>query len=132
MSVRSSAYATMGYAMGYCLALSATTSSHRTSMKMKTNPPNVASIVRLYRKSMESLERIKSERFYHGTDVMVNDPRYKGPGVAVTDTYCPPNEVTVSLPNGNSWRYPIESVEPIKRQPGTGFASSSSSAKGVK
>ena len=97
--------------------------------------PKVASIVQLYRKSVESLERIKSERFYHGTDVIVNDPRYKGPGVAVTDNWCPPDQVTVSLPNGNSWRYPIESVEPIKRQTSTKFMSSPSSspwAKGVK
>lgn len=95
---------------------------------MTKNQQNVTSIVRIYRNSVQSLERIKSERFYHGTDVIVNNPRYKGPGIAVTDNWCPPDQVTVSLPNGNSWRYPIESVEPIKRQPGTGFMSSSSSS----
>jgi hypothetical protein len=102
---------------------------------MTTNELKVASAVRVYRRSVQSLERIKSERFYHGTDVIVDDPRYKGPGVAVTDNWCPPDQVTVSLPNGNYWRYPIESVEPIKRQTSTGFMSSPSSspwAKGVK
>lgn len=82
-------------------------------MKMKPNQPKIASLVRLYRKSVESLERLKSERFYHGTGVIVNHPRYKGPGIAVTDGECWPDHVAVSLPNGNTWRYPIETVQPI-------------------
>ena len=41
---------------------------------MTKNQTTVASIILIYRKAVESLERIKSERFYHGIDVIVNDP----------------------------------------------------------
>lgn len=65
-----------------------------------------------YRQSVRALEKVKAENFYHGTPVEVNHPRYKGPGIAVTDGDCWPDHVAVSLPNGNTWRYPLESVRP--------------------
>ena len=65
-----------------------------------------------YRRALDELEKCKSERYYHGTPVMVDCPRYKGPGVAVTDNQCPPDQVAVSLENGNTWWYPMEAVRP--------------------
>lgn len=65
-----------------------------------------------YRRALKSLEKFKAKHFYHGTPVTVNCARYKGPGVAVTDGECWPDHVAVSLPNGNTWRYPLEAVRP--------------------
>ncbi len=72
---------------------------------------NIRLIAR-YRRAVESLEKFKVTHFCHGTKVIVDNPRYKGPGVAVTDGTCWPDHVAVSLPNGNTWRYPIENVRP--------------------
>lgn len=65
-----------------------------------------------YRRAVKSLEKLKANHFYHGTPVTVKHARYVGPGMAVTDGECWPDHVSVSLPNGNTWRYPIESVRP--------------------
>lgn len=77
--------------------------------------PDRAALVRVvgrYRRAVKSLEKLKAKLFYHGTPVWVNDARYTGPGVAVTDGECWPDHVAVSLPNGNTWRYPVTSVWP--------------------
>jgi hypothetical protein len=66
-----------------------------------------------YRRAKKALEKIKAQDFHHGTAVSVNNPRYRGHGIAVTDGECWPDHVAVSLLNGNTWRYPIESVHPI-------------------
>ena len=65
-----------------------------------------------YRRAVKALERLKAKHFYHGTPVTVYHARYKGPGIAVTDGDCWPDHVAVSLPNGNTWRYPLESIRP--------------------
>lgn len=70
------------------------------------------SLLGRYRQAQRELERVKAEHFRHGTPVEVSDPRYHGRGLAVTDHTCWPDHVSVSLPNGNTWRYPMESVRP--------------------
>lgn len=65
-----------------------------------------------YRRALAELEKCKADRFYHGTPVTVDCPRYKGPGTAVTDNQCPPDKVAVLLENGNVWWYPMESCRP--------------------
>lgn len=75
---------------------------------------NQKKILSDYRKSVESIENLKWELFRPGTDVFVDSERYYGPGISVIDITCWPDHVAVSLPNGNTWRYPIESVEPLK------------------
>ena len=92
-------------------------------MKPKAKSPRLvgsSALLGRYRRAVKSLEKLKTKHFYHGTPVTVNCPRYKGPGVAVTDGTCWPDHVAVSLPNGNTWRYPIEAVRPNEqahRQP---------------
>lgn len=71
-----------------------------------------------YRRALKALEKWKAKRFYHGTPVIVSCERYEGPGIAVSDGQCPPDRVAVSLPNGNTWWYDVESVRPnAKGQP---------------
>lgn len=77
-----------------------------------TRPGGIRALLARYRRAVKSLEKLKAKQFYHGTTVTVNCARYKGPGVAVTDGDCWPDHVAVSLPNGNTWRYPLESVRP--------------------
>lgn len=84
-----------------------------TTQPQKPSPSRrLTRLLRRYRQSVKSLEKLKAREFYHGTPVMVSCDRYVGPGVAVTDGDCWPDHVAVSLPNGNTWRYPIESVRP--------------------
>lgn len=68
----------------------------------------------LYTSARDKLEQLKSEMFYHGTDVEVNSPAYRGRGIAVTDNTGWPDHVKVLLPNGNTWRYKMECVKPRK------------------
>lgn len=65
-----------------------------------------------YRRALAELEKFKADLFYHGTPVTVDCPRYKGPGTAVTDNQCPPDQVAVLLENGNVWWYPMEACRP--------------------
>ena len=80
--------------------------------KFEDLPNNLPDSLNAYRLALARLERWKSETFYHGTPVMVDNPRYHGPGVAVSDNSCWPDHVTVCLPNGNCHRYPMEFVRP--------------------
>lgn len=84
-------------------------------MKPKAKSPRLvgsSALLGRYRRAVKSLEKLKAKCFYHGTPVTVNCQCYKGPGVAVTDGECWPDHVAVSLPNGNTWRYPLEAVRP--------------------
>lgn len=71
-----------------------------------------SALVKLYRQRRDQVEAFKAKVFYHGTPVWVNAPRYVGPGLAVSDHQAPPDQVAVALPNGNTWRYDIEHVQP--------------------
>lgn len=85
---------------------------------LKAKPPRLRGLNALlarYRRAVKDLEKLKAEHFYHGAAVTVSDPRYKGPGVAVKYGECWPDHVAVSLPNGNTRRYPLESVQPNPR-----------------
>lgn len=74
------------------------------------------SILKRYRAALAALEKARAKRFYHGTPVLVSCRRYSGPGTAVTDNQCPPDQVAVLLPNGNVWWYPIEALRPLKTE----------------
>lgn len=69
--------------------------------------------VKGFRFHRDRLERAKLTVFPHGAEVLVNCERYKGPGIAVSDSQCPVDQVAVCLPNGNTWFYPIESVRAV-------------------
>lgn len=84
----------------------------RTLLEHPTKKVKAGSLLAQYRRSVKSLEILKAKHFHHGTPVIVDCARYKGPGIAVTDGECWPDHVAVSLPNGNTWRYPLEAVEP--------------------
>ncbi len=66
-----------------------------------------------YRNAVKSLEDLKANELPRGARVLVNHERYSGEGVVATDSECPPDQVAVLLPNGNVWRYPLESVRAI-------------------
>ena len=72
----------------------------------------ISALLSRYRRAVKSLEKLKAKHFYHGTPVAVNCRRYKGNGLAVTDGECWPDHVAVSLPNGSTWRCPLEAVVP--------------------
>ena len=82
-----------------------------------------------YQRALGELEKAKAELFYHGSEVDVYDPRYQGPGLAVTDGQCPPDQVAVSLPNGNTWWYPIDAVTVTKPYRSASHPSSSVSIR---
>jgi hypothetical protein len=77
---------------------------------------NLKPLLERYRRAWTALEQYKSTHFYHGTPVTVSHPRYTGLGVAVTDGTCWPDHVAVRLPNGNTWRYPMEYVKPNNKE----------------
>lgn len=87
--------------------------TNNATNSLKTPPGvGISDLLGRYRCAVLALEKVKAERFYHGTPVTVDDERYRGPGIAVTDGTCWPDFVAVALPNGNTWRYPMENVRP--------------------
>lgn len=69
-------------------------------------------LLAIFRGCGEALEAYKGRALFHGCKVVVDSPRYKGPGVAVCDNTCWPDRVAVALPNGNTWHYEVECVKP--------------------
>ena len=67
-------------------------------------------LVDQFRMSQRGLADYKARHFPMGTPVMVDCPRYTGPGVVDGDSGCPPDKVPVTLGNGNVWWYPIEAL----------------------
>jgi hypothetical protein len=74
---------------------------------------NLLCVLQKYRSSRDRLEMEKARIYYHGRAVRVDCDRYRGMGMSVTDNLCPPDQVAVSLPNGNTWRYALEDVMPV-------------------
>lgn len=70
-------------------------------------------LLKRYESALAALEKHKAERFYPGTKVNVKCQRYTGPGMAVTDNQCPPDQVAVKLENGNVWWYRITDCAPV-------------------
>ena len=65
-----------------------------------------------YLAARDALENFKAQHFYHGAAVTVSCGRYVGPGTAVTDNQCPPDQVAVLLEHGNVWWYFLDDVTP--------------------
>lgn len=69
-----------------------------------------------YERARGKLEVYKAVTFYHGTQVCVECPRYKGPGVALSDTMLEPDRVAVKLPNGIVQVHELQHVMPALKQ----------------
>lgn len=65
-----------------------------------------------FRAAYEALVTYSKAEFPCGSKVRVNNPgRYVGPGISRGPASGYPDKLAVELPNGNTWWYPIETIE---------------------
>ena len=65
-----------------------------------------------YEKARDDLESYKSATFYHGDEVWVESPKYKGPGVVLTDNQLGPDRIAVLIPRAGVRYFGLEHVMP--------------------
>lgn len=63
-----------------------------------------------WRQLDSDLREYRAKVFPAGTRVWVKCDRYKGAGIVRGDAQCPPDQIPIEIPNGNTWWYPIQSV----------------------
>jgi hypothetical protein len=78
--------------------------------------PEELAQLKLYRNLTDLLLKARMKNFPHGSRVLVDCARYKGPGTAVVncDKDVPLDQLSVQLDNGNVWWYPIECCAAVK------------------
>lgn len=59
------------------------------------------------------MQMAKSLRFPHYSVVNVSSPRYTGFGIVLVEDGCRPENVSVSLENGNTWQYLASACSPV-------------------
>lgn len=75
---------------------------------------SLESILYRYRSAESALDRYNAANFPHKSKVVVDCPQYRGPGVVLRESSCPPTKVSVMLENGNIWHYPIQCVKRVE------------------
>lgn len=80
---------------------------------MKPTKEQITEAVTKYREAVRFLEELKATTFKPGTPVMVNAQKYKGPGFVAYFDNPLPDMLSVKLPNGNTWSYPLECCTPV-------------------
>jgi hypothetical protein len=78
------------------------------------NISNLIAITEIYRLAKSQLEYLKAREFQSGSVVYVNADQYKGYGIVKLEDGVRPDELAVSLGNGNTWWYPVLACAVIK------------------
>lgn len=72
-------------------------------------------MVAIYRTATEFLQLDRQLRFPMGCPVHVNRiGKYVGPGIVADSTELPPDQLAVTIENGNTWHYEVEYVSRVQ------------------
>lgn len=71
---------------------------------------HVNELVGIYRQAAKDLKEIRAFAYKRGDYIRVDTPRFKGIGFVDLNSETPPDQLSVTLGNGNTWNYPLEDI----------------------